>query len=98
MKRNIDPGSVTHDFNVVLFEDRINFGTLYLLVEVKNLNVREDVGIHEQQEKHSSGEEQQGRDYQSPDHRLCPPHGVHQHRVHHPEKLQSHPGWRPDRL
>lgn len=52
---------------------------LFLLLEIKNLNVREDVGIHEQQEEHSPGEEQQGWHYESPNHRLRSPDGVHQH-------------------
>lgn len=52
--------------------------------EIQDLNLRENVGIHEQQKKHSTSEKQPRGDSEGSYHRLRSSDGVDQHRVHQP--------------
>lgn len=61
--------------------------------EIQNINIWEDVGIHEQQAADSAGEEQWWRNPACAHNRLCAANGVDQHRICDSEKLQSHPDW-----
>lgn len=76
---------------------KCNLGTGVILcprfpsLEIKNINVWEDVGIHEQQAANSAGEEQWRGNPACAHNGLRTANGVDQHRVCDSEKLQSHP-------